>query len=227
MTLVRVKVTMEGHKGQILGQNSDLTYFQHVALWGMCKVLQFVNEVNGTAKGYASHMAFIAKKASLNVYATDALIRYDMGVTEKVISRELDDWVPADLESVAMNLGADATYAVRGQLGRHGLGRARGFPEILETSQTGPKTSAGYMTTRRVISQSAAGHISALNVVNRDIAERIAKIRKSPRCLRRLTSADRRQTRTRFLRSEETKMARSTQNYRLKDRVRGSQCDFG
>ena len=33
MTLVRVKVTMEGHKGQILGQNSDLTYFQHVALW--------------------------------------------------------------------------------------------------------------------------------------------------------------------------------------------------
>ena len=81
---------------------------------GMCKVLQFVNEVNGTAKGYASHMAFIAKKASLNIYATDALIRYDMGVTDKVIFGELDDWVPADLESVAMNLGADATYAVRG-----------------------------------------------------------------------------------------------------------------
>ena len=24
---------IEGHKGQILGQNSDLTYFQHMALW--------------------------------------------------------------------------------------------------------------------------------------------------------------------------------------------------
>ena len=33
MTLVKVKVTIEGHKGQILGQNSDLTYFQHMALW--------------------------------------------------------------------------------------------------------------------------------------------------------------------------------------------------
>ena len=26
MTLVKVKVTIEGHKGQILGQNSDLTF---------------------------------------------------------------------------------------------------------------------------------------------------------------------------------------------------------
>ena len=33
MTLVKVKVSIEGHKGQILGQNSDLTYFQHMALW--------------------------------------------------------------------------------------------------------------------------------------------------------------------------------------------------
>ena len=33
MTLVKVKVTKEGHKGQILGQNSDLTYFQRMALW--------------------------------------------------------------------------------------------------------------------------------------------------------------------------------------------------
>ena len=33
MTLVKFKVTIEGHKGQILGQNSDLTYFQHMALW--------------------------------------------------------------------------------------------------------------------------------------------------------------------------------------------------
>ena len=33
MTLVKVKVTIEGHKGQILGQNSDLTFFQHMAFW--------------------------------------------------------------------------------------------------------------------------------------------------------------------------------------------------
>ena len=33
MTLVKVKVTIEGHKGQILGQNSDLTDFQHIAFW--------------------------------------------------------------------------------------------------------------------------------------------------------------------------------------------------
>ena len=32
MTLVQVKVTIEGHKGQILGQNLDLTYFQHLQL---------------------------------------------------------------------------------------------------------------------------------------------------------------------------------------------------
>ena len=31
MTLVKVKVKIKGHKGQILGQNSDLTYFQHMA----------------------------------------------------------------------------------------------------------------------------------------------------------------------------------------------------
>ena len=35
MTLVKVKVKIEGHKGQILGQNSDLTYFQHMALWSL------------------------------------------------------------------------------------------------------------------------------------------------------------------------------------------------
>ena len=33
MTLVKVKVTIEGHKGQILGQTSNLTYFQHIAFW--------------------------------------------------------------------------------------------------------------------------------------------------------------------------------------------------
>ena len=29
----RPQVTIEGHKGQILGQNLDLTYFQHMAFW--------------------------------------------------------------------------------------------------------------------------------------------------------------------------------------------------
>ena len=31
--MVKVKVSIEGHKGQIWSQNSDLTYFQHMALW--------------------------------------------------------------------------------------------------------------------------------------------------------------------------------------------------
>ena len=83
-------------------------------IMGMTKVLQFVIEVSGVAKGYASHMSFIADKASLNLYATDALIKYEMAVSDKVISGDLQDWVSADPESVAMHLGADATYAVRG-----------------------------------------------------------------------------------------------------------------
>ena len=33
MTLVKVKVKIEGHKYQILGQNLDLTHFQHMAFW--------------------------------------------------------------------------------------------------------------------------------------------------------------------------------------------------
>ena len=33
MILVKVKVTIEGHKGKILGQISDFTYFQHIAFW--------------------------------------------------------------------------------------------------------------------------------------------------------------------------------------------------
>ena len=33
ITLVKVKVIIEGHKGQILGQNSDLTDLQHIAFW--------------------------------------------------------------------------------------------------------------------------------------------------------------------------------------------------
>ena len=46
MTLIKVKVTIEGHKGQNLGQNSDLTYFQHMAFWEI-----MVTEVESDCKG--------------------------------------------------------------------------------------------------------------------------------------------------------------------------------
>ena len=42
MTLVKVKVIIEGHKGQFLGQNSD---FQHIAFWEI-----MVIEVEGNCK---------------------------------------------------------------------------------------------------------------------------------------------------------------------------------
>ena len=45
MTLVKVKVTIEGYKVQILGQNSDLTDFQHIAFWEI-----MVIEVEGDCK---------------------------------------------------------------------------------------------------------------------------------------------------------------------------------
>ena len=81
---------------------------------GMTKVLQFILEVAGSATGYAAHMSFIASKAAGNYFVTDALIKYELAVTDKVISGTLQDWVAADPESVAIHLGADATYAVRG-----------------------------------------------------------------------------------------------------------------
>ena len=46
ITLVKVKVTIEGHKGQILGQNPDLTYFQHLAFQEI-----MVTEVESDSKG--------------------------------------------------------------------------------------------------------------------------------------------------------------------------------
>ena len=45
MTLVKAKVTIEGHKGQILGQNSDLTVFKHIAFWEI-----MITEVEGDSK---------------------------------------------------------------------------------------------------------------------------------------------------------------------------------
>ena len=77
------------------------------------KVLKFVIELGIDPTNYVAHMNFITCKVALNVYATDALIRYKEGVTERVISGRYRDWSPADPESVALFLGADATYAIR------------------------------------------------------------------------------------------------------------------
>ena len=79
----------------------------------LTKVLKVLTELNIDPSHYAAHMGFIAGKAALNLYATDALIKYDAAVTEKVISGQYSDWVAADPECVALHLGADATYAVR------------------------------------------------------------------------------------------------------------------
>ena len=68
----------------------------------------------GSPQGYSARMSFITSKGALNLYVTDTLIRYEMAVTDKVISGELSDWVSADPESVAIHLGVDATYAVHG-----------------------------------------------------------------------------------------------------------------
>ena len=83
-------------------------------IYGMNKVLQFIIEEGRGVKGYAVHMSFITSKATRNLYVTDALIKYELAVTDKVILGELPDWVSADPESAAIHLGADATYAVRG-----------------------------------------------------------------------------------------------------------------
>ena len=86
----------------------DKTTYQEFML-GMTKVLQFIIEVGGAPNGYAAHMSFIASEASLNLYYTDSLMKYEKAVTDKVISGLLNDWVSADPESVAIHLGVDAT----------------------------------------------------------------------------------------------------------------------
>ena len=88
-----------------------VTYRDFVA--AMTKVLKFIIDLGIDPTNYVAHLNFITLKASLNVYATDALIRYEDGVTDRVISGQYKDWVPADPECVALYLGADATYAIR------------------------------------------------------------------------------------------------------------------
>ena len=79
----------------------------------MTKVLKTLTDLEIDPSRYAAHMSCIASKAALNLYATDALIKYEAAVTEKVITGHYIDWVAAAPECVALHLGADATYAVR------------------------------------------------------------------------------------------------------------------
>ena len=79
----------------------------------MSKVAQLICNMGIDPTNYISHMIFISTKAALNLYATDAMIKYEAAVTERVISGQYKDWVAADPECVALHLGADATYAVR------------------------------------------------------------------------------------------------------------------
>ena len=63
---------------------------------GMSHVLTYIMSLGYDAKGYASHMKFIAAKAALNVYMTENLICYEMAVTDKVFDETLPDGVSAD-----------------------------------------------------------------------------------------------------------------------------------
>ena len=93
-----------------------ITYRDFVS--AMTKVAQIVCELGIDPANYIAHMSFISGKAALNLYATDAMIKYESAVTDRVISGFYPDWVAADPECVALHLGADATYAVRQGGGR-------------------------------------------------------------------------------------------------------------
>ena len=88
-----------------------VTYREFIC--ALMKVLKMLTQLGIDPSQYAAHMSFIPSKAALNLYATNALIKYDMVVTEHVISGQYPDWLAADPECVALHLGADATYAVR------------------------------------------------------------------------------------------------------------------
>ena len=88
-----------------------ITYREFICC--MTKVLKFITESGLNPQSYIAHMNFITVKAALNLYATDALIKYEEAVTERVISGQYAMWSSADPECVALHLGADATYSVR------------------------------------------------------------------------------------------------------------------
>ena len=88
-----------------------ITYRDYIS--AMMKVAHLVCEMGIDPVNYIAHMSFISGKAALNLYATDAMIKYESAVTERVISGQYYDWVAADPECVVLHLGADATYAVR------------------------------------------------------------------------------------------------------------------
>ena len=88
-----------------------VTYREFIS--AMTKVLRTVIESGLDPLHYATHIGFISTKAALNLYATDAIIKYEAAVTERVVSGQYPDWVAADPECVALHLGADATYAVQ------------------------------------------------------------------------------------------------------------------
>ena len=79
----------------------------------MAKVLKLLTDLSIDPRNYIAHMSFIATKAASNAYATDALIKYEEAVTERVIRGQYQDWYPADPECLALHLGPDATYAIR------------------------------------------------------------------------------------------------------------------
>ena len=97
-------------------QVEKITYREFIC--SMSSVLKLLIDLNVSPKMYVAHMHFIASKAKLNIYATDALIRYEAALTDRVIGGIYPDWVAADPECVALHLGADATYAVRQGGGR-------------------------------------------------------------------------------------------------------------
>ena len=88
-----------------------VTYREFIC--AMTRVLRIVIDSGLDPSRYAAHLNFISTKAALNLYATDAIIKYEAAVTDRVISGLYEDWVAADPECVALHLGADATYSVR------------------------------------------------------------------------------------------------------------------
>ena len=137
-----------------------VTYREFVCC--MTTVLKLIIDFDLDPKNYVAHMSFIANKAKLNVYATNAIIRYESAVTDRVITGQYHDWAPADPGCVALHLGADATYLVR-------QGGTR-WPRQSSASSGGnrdfsdwPRKFAGYLITPRAIFPSAGNLIFALN----------------------------------------------------------------